>query len=162
VTVDVSTSIVIHRPRSHVAAYASRPENAPSWYPNIKGVRRLTSPPLAVGSRIAFTAQFLGRRLEYVYEVVESVPGERLVMRTAEGPFPMETTYYWETTPEGHTRMTLRNRGDPNGLAGVAAPAIALALRGANRRDLARLRTILEQGIRVREYAPGAEAARAG
>ena len=157
--VDVTTSIVIRRPPREVAAYAARPDNAPSWYVNIKGIRWLTPPPLAAGSRIAFTAQFLGRRLEYVYEVVEYVPGERLVMRTAEGPFPMETTYTWDATPEGHTRMTLRNRGTPSGFSALAAPAMALAMRRANTKDLARLKTILEQGVRSEEYELGAEAA---
>ena len=70
-----------------------------------------TPPPFGVGSRLAFVAQFLGRRLAYTYEIVELVPGERLVMRTAEGPFPMETTYTWEPVRERITRMTLRNRG---------------------------------------------------
>jgi hypothetical protein len=160
--VDVSTSIVIHRPRHDVAAYATRPDNAPFWYVNIKTIRWITTPPIAVGSRIAFRAQFLGRRLEYVYEVAEFVPGERLVMRTAQGPFPMETTYIWEATREGHTRMTLHNRGNPSGFSAIAAPAMALAMRRANKKDLARLKTILEQGVRTQDYEGGAEALRAG
>jgi Polyketide cyclase / dehydrase and lipid transport len=100
--------------------------------------------PLAVGSRIAFVAQFLGRRIAYTYEVVELVPGERLVMRTAEGPFPMETSYGWEDAAGGGTRMTLRNRGEPSGFSKVAAPMMAGAIRRANRKDLARLKEILE------------------
>ena len=89
-------------------------------------------------------ARFLGRRLAYTYEVRELAPGERFVMSTAQGPFPMETTYTWEDTPSGGTRMTLRNRGEPSGFANVAAPIIARAMRRANRKDLARLRSILE------------------
>jgi len=57
----------------------------------------------------------LGRRLAYTYELVEVVPNERLVMRTAEGPFPMETAYTWRALPDGVTSMTLRNRGEPRG-----------------------------------------------
>lgn len=34
---------------------------------------------------------------------VEWVPAERIV-RTADGPFPMETTYTWEPAGEGGTR----------------------------------------------------------
>lgn len=160
--VDLSTSIVILRPRQEVATYAAKPDNAPYWYVNIKSVRWLTSPPLGVGSRISFAAQFLGRRLAYVYEVVEFVPGERLVMRTAQGPFPMETTYVWEGVGEGYTLMTLRNRGTPSGFSTLAAPAMALAMRRANTKDLARLKAILEQGVRTEEFEGGAEAVRAG
>jgi len=106
--VDVLTEIEIARPAGDVAAYAGDPNNAPEWYVNIQAVEWRTPPPLAVGSELAFVARFLGRRLAYTYAIVELVPGERLVMRTAEGPFPMETTYTWGTTPAGHTRMTLR------------------------------------------------------
>jgi uncharacterized protein YndB with AHSA1/START domain len=145
VAVDVLTEIEIDHPRDRVAAYAGDPSNAPDWYVNIKAVEWRTSPPLGVGSRVAFVAQFLGRRLAYTYEIVEFVPEERLVMRTAEGPFPMETTYTWESTAENRTRMTLRNRGEPSGFARIAAPFMASAMRRANRKDLARLKLLLER-----------------
>ncbi len=143
-TVDVSTDIVITRPRSAVAAYAVDPTHAPAWYVNIKTVEWKTPPPLAVGSRIAFVAQFLGKRMAYTYEVVELVAGERFVMRTAEGPFPMETTYTWASTPDGGTHMTLRNRGTPAGFLRLIAPFMAPAMRRANQKDLAALKRILE------------------
>jgi hypothetical protein len=134
----------IDRPRSEVAAYASDPDNATAWYENIKAVEWKSPKPVAVGSRIAFVAQFLGRRLAYTYEVKSLVPGERLVMSTAEGPFPMETTYIWEDTASGGTKMTLRNQGEPSGFSKVAAPVMAAAMRRANRKDLARLKAMLE------------------
>ena len=142
-TVDVQSAILIRRPLSEVSRYAADPDNAPSWYVNIKSVDWLTPPPLAAGSRIAFVAHFLGRRLAYTYEIVEFVPGVRLVMRTAEGPFPMETTYTWESNADG-TRMTLRNRGMPTAFSAWLAPLMAVAIRRANRKDLALLRTRLE------------------
>jgi uncharacterized protein YndB with AHSA1/START domain len=142
--VDVVTEVVIDRPRAEVAAYAGDPSNAPSWYVNIKSVEWETSPPLRVGSRMAFVAQFLGRRLAYTYEVAELVGGERLVMRTSQGPFPMETTYTWENVSEGATRMTLRNRGEPSGFSKLAAPVMASAMRRANRKDLEQLKAVLE------------------
>jgi uncharacterized protein YndB with AHSA1/START domain len=144
VAVDVLTEIEIERPRAQVSAYASDPDNATAWYANIESVEWESPRPLVVGSRIVFTARFLGRRLAYTYEIRELVPGERLVMSTAQGPFPMETTYTWEDTAGGGTRMTLRNRGEPSGFAGVAAPMMARAIRRANAKDLAALKEILE------------------
>ncbi|HEX8741971.1 MAG TPA: SRPBCC family protein [Thermoleophilaceae bacterium] len=143
--VDVVTEVEIARPRAEVAAYACDPDSATDWYENIEAAAWRTPPPLGEGTRIAFVARFLGRRLEYEYEVVEHVPGERFAMRTAAGPFPMETTYAFGDCPDGATRMTLRNRGEPTGFGGVAAPLMALAMRRANRKDLGRLKRLLEQ-----------------
>jgi hypothetical protein len=141
--VDVTTEIVIARPYEQVAAYAGDPSNAPEWYTNIVSVRWQTPPPVSVGSRLDFVAKFLGRTLAYTYEVMEHGP-HRLVMRTAQGPFPMETTYTWEPENESRTRMTLRNRGEPAGFAKIARPAMVAAMRRANEKDLARLKRILE------------------
>ncbi|MUL46638.1 ATPase [Mycobacterium sp. CBMA293] len=142
--VDVQVEAIIDRPRSVVAAYAAAPANVPSWYANIDRVRALTGPPLAVGARFEFSAAFLGRTLTYTYEIVELVPDQRLVMRTAQGPFPMQTTYEWSDAPNGATRMTLRNLGEPKGFFGVAAPVLRLAMRRATTADLRRLKSILE------------------
>jgi uncharacterized membrane protein len=141
--VDVVTAIELARPRDEVARYAADPENATAWYENIESVEWKTEPPLRIGSRVAFTASFLGRRLQYTYEIAELEPGSLLVMRTVDGPFPMETTYAWEGDDAG-TRMTLRNRGGPSGLLKVAGPMVARAMRRANRKDLERLKAILE------------------
>ena len=143
-TVDVSVETVIARPRDVVAAYVADPDHATSWYVNIKSVQWKTPRPLAVGSQFLFTAAFLGRTLTYTYEVVQLVPDRRFVMRTAEGPLPMETTYEWDDAGPGATRMTLRNRGEPSGFGGVAAPMMAMAMRRANTKDLRRLKEILE------------------
>jgi uncharacterized membrane protein len=146
VAVDVVTEIEIARPRAQVAAFASDPDNATAWYKNIRSVEWETPRPAAVGSRIRFVARFLGRTLEYTYEVRELEPGARFVMRTQEGPFPMETTYTWEEAAGGGTRMTLRNRGEPAGFASMAAPVMSRAMRRANEADLQRLKTLLEAG----------------
>ena len=143
-SVDVQVATTIERPLAVVVAFAMDPTNAPEWYANIESVKWKTPPPVAVGSRMDFVAQFLGRRLAYTYEVVELEPERRLVMRTADGPFPMETTYVWEPTAEGSTRMTLRNRGNPSAFYRFAAPVMQRAMRRANTKDLARLKAMLE------------------
>jgi uncharacterized membrane protein len=143
--VDVVTEIDIDRPVEAVAAYAADPANAPEWYANIESAKLKTEPPVRVGSIVAFVARFLGRNLTYDYEFVELIPSERLVMRTAQGPFAMETTYSWAPTPTGGTRMTLRNRGEPAGFSKLVGPLMVPAMRRANRKDLQRLKMILER-----------------
>jgi uncharacterized membrane protein len=144
VAVDVLTEIEINRPRDEVSAFAADPTNAAAWYRNIKAVEWETPPPAVVGSRIRFNAQFLGRTLDYTYEVQAFEPGRRFVMATAQGPFPMKTTYTWEDAPGGATKMTLRNRGEPSGFAAVASAVMARAMRKANEADLLRLKSLLE------------------
>lgn len=142
--VDVHVETVINRPSDRVAAYAGNPDNAPEWYSNIKSVQWQTEPPMAVGSKLAFSARFLGRTLDYVYEIIELLPGQRLVMRTSQGPFPMQTTYAW--TPEGQasTRMVLRNAGSPAGFSKLAGAVMAPMMRRAMRKDLRKLKELLE------------------
>jgi len=141
--VDVVTEIDIARTRAVVAEFACDPDNATWWYENIESVRWRTARPLSAGTELEFVARFLGRTLAYTYEVREHVAGERLVMHTAQGPFPMETTYVFEDA-EGGTRMVLRNRGEPGGFAKLGAPLMERAMRRANRADLRRLKAILE------------------
>lgn len=141
--VDVEVSTVIARPVEEVAAFVGDPTNAPRWYVNIRSVVWRTPPPVEVGSRLDFVAHFLGRRLAYTYEVVELGPSG-LVMRTADGPFPMQTTYTWEATGPSEARMTLRNVGEPSGFSRVTAPVMELAVRRATTKDLDQLKTLLE------------------
>jgi uncharacterized membrane protein len=145
VAVDVLTTIEIQRPRAEVFAFAADPSNATAWYKNIEAVEWETPPPAVLGSRVRFRARFLGRTLEYTYEIREIDPGRRFVMATAQGPFPMETTYAWDDAAGNTTKMSLRNRGEPTGFATVAARAMAIAMRRANETDLKRLKALLER-----------------
>jgi uncharacterized membrane protein len=146
--IDVTTQIVIDRPRQEVAAYAADPTHAPEWYENIESVVWKTDPPVRIGSKMDFVAHMMGRRLAYTYEVTELIPGEKLVMRTAQGPFPMETTYTWESAGEGKTGsstlMKLRNRGMPSGFAKVGSRLMAAVVRRETNKNLKALKVLLE------------------
>lgn len=144
--VNVVTETVIACPLPRVAAYAADPDNVSAWYVNIESVEWQSPRPAVVGSQIAFVARFLGRRLAYTYELVAE---RRLVMRTAEGPFPMETTYTWEAVGQSSTRMRLRNRGRPAGLSVLMVPFMSMMIRRANRKDLALLKEILERDAKL-------------
>ena len=142
--VKVQTKILINRPVEVVASYAANPDHAPEWYINIKSAVWKTKPPLEVGSEVAFEAHFLGRKLSYTYRISEYIPHEKLVMRTAEGPFPMETTYEWRAIDQQSTEMNLKNQGSPRGFSKIMAPIMKLAMWRANEKDLNLLKKILE------------------
>jgi uncharacterized protein YndB with AHSA1/START domain len=144
--VDVASEIVIYRARAEVAAYASDPELASQWYTNVDEVEWRSEPRLQVGSRVAFVSYAGRKRTAFVFEVREYVPAERLVMRSVEGSFPMDTTYSWKDEGEHATRMTLRNRGEPTGLLKYVTPLLVPAMRRSIHKDLARLKRLLERG----------------
>jgi hypothetical protein len=142
--VDVTTEIIINKSVDIVARYAGNPDNAPEWYVNIKSAEWKTPKPLVVGSQVAFVAQFIGRKLAYTYEFTELIPQQKLVMQTAEGPFPMETTYTWTAIDDKTTIMTLRNKGNPTGFSKLFTPFIAIMMRKANINDLNNIKKIIE------------------
>jgi len=144
--VDITTSIEILRPISKLSQYTSNPDNAPEWYVNIKSVEWKTPKPLSVGSQIAFIAHFLGKKLSYTYEVIE-MTDKKFIMKSSEGPFPMETTYTWDKINENSTRMTLRNKGNPGGFSKLFSPFMSMMIRKANLKDLKRLKAILENDV---------------
>ena len=146
-TVDVQVGIVIDRPRQMVADFAGDPSNATKWYANISSVDWETAPPIRIGSRMAFVAHFLGKKIAYTYEIKELIAGECLVMSTIQGPFPMETTYRWESLDAGRTRMTLRNRGNPIGFTMIFKPIMSIAIRLATKKDLRRLKAVMENPL---------------
>ena len=142
-SMDVQVHTEIARPRETVADYLFDWRNDTAWIGGISEARRADEGDFGVGSRVARIAHFLGKRIEYVNEVVELEPGRRLVMRSVQGPFPMRVTYEVEDT-DGGTRVRLRNQGDARRVYRFAGPFIARAVRRATQRDLGRLKRIVE------------------
>lgn len=140
----VKTEVSIEQPIEVVARYAENPDNATKWYKNIKTSKVLTSLPLKVGTKISFEASFLGKKLDYTYEVTKYTPQKLLVMQTSNGPFLMETTYLWEALSATSTKMTLINAGYPSGFSRFVSPIMSLAMKRENTKDLKRVKTILE------------------
>ena len=143
-SIDVPVTAVIQRPAAEVAAYAMDPANDTSWIGGIREVRWVTEPPLRVGSRVRRLAGFLGRPVDYVLEVTELTPAERVVMRSIEAPFPMVVTYTF-AAEGGGTRAGVRVQGGAGPMFRLAGPLMAWQVRRSLRGDLARLRRILQR-----------------
>jgi uncharacterized membrane protein len=143
--VDVMADVVIDRPCEDVAAYASDLNNVGDWYESIESVSWKTPPPVAAGSQLDIVVSVLGRRTTYAYEILDFVPGERLAMRSGDGPVPLETTYTWAPIDDGRTRMAIRNYGEPSGFAKLGAPMMSAGIRRSSQRDLKTLKRILEE-----------------
>ena len=140
---DVTVERVIGRPRAEVAAYVTDWRNDPTWIGALHEVRLETDGPLAVRSRVARVASFLGKRIEYVNEVAELEPGRRLVMRSVRAPFPMTVTYEFDDAAEDATRVRIRAQGDASGFYRLAGPLLARAVERGIRGDLERLERVL-------------------
>jgi len=135
-SIDITASVHVDRDPAAVAAYMTDPGNDPQWIGGLREAELLGDGPVAVGSRVRRVAYFLGRRVEYVNEIL-ALDASHLDMRSVKAPFPMRITYRFDPAPEGGT--TVRNHVRGGGLR-LLAPLV----RRNVRRDLERLRDALE------------------
>jgi uncharacterized membrane protein len=143
VSVDVTVQRTIERPREDVARFAMHPANDIRWITALKSVRTLTDGPPGPGTQVERVASFLGKRMEYVNEIVTLEPGRRLAMRSVKAPFPMSITYEFEDAPGGSIAR-IRASGDAAGFYRIAGPLLSAAVRRGIERDLDTLKELLE------------------
>ena len=142
---DETAEIRIARPAEQVAAYMFDPVNDPAWIGGIGDATPLDEAPVRVGSRVRRQASFLGRRIDYVMEVVALDSGRRLAMHAVEAPMPMDVTY--EVDPAGDAAVArVRVQGDAGGLYRIAGPLISAQVGRSIDGDVRRLKEILESG----------------
>jgi uncharacterized membrane protein len=142
VSIDITAEVHVMRPREQVAAYMTDPANDPEWIGGLREARLLGDGPLGEGSRVARVASFMGRKVEYVNEVVGLEPGRTLDMRSVKAPFPMHITYTFEDSGGGTlVRNHVRGGG---GVFSLGSPLFAPLVRRNVQRDLERLRDVLE------------------
>lgn len=141
--VDITAQTVIEKPRPEVAGFVMDPANDLAWIGGISQVEVLTKPPFGKGTRVARVATFLGRRVDYVLEVVEHDPTTLLSMRSVKGPIPMTITY--EFADHGPaTDVLVRVEGDPSASINIAGPMVKTVVKRTVKQDLERLKTLLE------------------
>jgi uncharacterized membrane protein len=146
--VDVRTEIIINLPKEIVAEFVSDPGNAPSWCTQIKSVKCNPDAPLRAGAKIVFNEQGTRRYQQYVCEVVEIIPNQKMVLKTRNSNMRMETVVAWKAVNENTTCMTVWSRGIPRALSRMFTPFTALAIRSTSRRSLKQLKRMLETSNR--------------
>ena len=141
--INVKAEVVINRSREDVTRFAMNPDNDPVWISGIREVKMLTEPPLAQGTKVERVATFMGKRIEYVLEVVEYDPKALLAMRSVKGPFPMNVSYEFEEVAGG-TLARIRIQGEASGFYKLAAPVMSRAVKRNITNDLKALKELLE------------------
>src|SRR6266498_459757 len=116
--VDVTSALLIRRPRPDVAAFMFDPGNDLRWTGGITASRPAQPGPLVAGATVERTAKFLGRTFTYGYVVTNHEP-DRLVELRVDRPFPMTVRYELEPHQDG-TRVTIHATGTPGRFFGWA------------------------------------------
>ncbi|MGH3659654.1 MAG: SRPBCC family protein [Micromonosporaceae bacterium] len=135
---DVTAQRVIAQPPERVAAYAMDWRHDHEWTQGITQAaltREADDGGFGLGAQVTRTAYFLGKRIDYVLEVVDHQPPVLLDMRSVAGPMPMRVTYRFEPHPEG-TNASIRVRGDASAYYRIAGPLMALMVRRNLTKDL--------------------------
>jgi hypothetical protein len=140
---DVSVEITIDKPLSTVAAYAADPMNARHWVSAVSGARWEGAAEIAKGSKVIFDSTVAGQGAEYLWEIAEYEPEQRMVLRTSSGPFPIERTYTW-AAKGGKTAMTVQTTGSPSLKQRTKDPLMTRTLRQTTTEDLGALKGMLE------------------
>lgn len=141
---DEIAQIEIARPAGDLAAYMFEPANDPAWIGGISAAEPLDPLPLRIGSRVRRRASFLGRRIDYVMEIVALEPGRRIAMHAVEAPMPMDVTYEVDQQGDSTSLARVRVQGDAGGLYRLAGPVISAQVGRSIGKDVRELKRILE------------------
>lgn len=142
--VDVKSEIIINLPKEKVAEYVSDPCNAPQWCAHIKSVEWEQHASLKAGAKIVISEHIMRRHLRQVYEVIEVIPNQKVVVKTRNNNMRMETTIGWKAIDENTTCMIVWNRGIPRRISKIITPLMALVVRSTSRKSLKLLKRKLE------------------
>jgi Polyketide cyclase / dehydrase and lipid transport len=157
--VDVVVEQRIGRSRQEVAGFAMDPRNDARWILALDDVRVLTDGPVDVGTRVQRIAKFLGRTIEYVNEIDEYDPPNRLSMHSVKAPFPMTVVYEFDESGANETLARIRAGGDAKGFYNLAAPLLERMVKRGIERDLKELKRLLEADAPPPAASPDAPAA---
>ncbi len=145
----IHESIVIDRPQEDVFQFSSDPANVPRYSPSIVRYEQVDEGPLELGSRISGSIKVAGKRLDFLYEIVEFEPPRRFSAKTIESPIPFRVTI-WSDPLNGGTLLEWLTETDQFGgfFGKLAEPVVVGIYARELRADLARLKALVETGTR--------------
>jgi hypothetical protein len=136
-------SVQVRRPVDVVFACLANPQNDPEWSGAADEMHVTSEGPVGIGTTVRQVGHFLGRRLELTLKVHVYEPNQRLGMTVVGGPLRFAGVRRVEPVPEG-TRVTFSGGGKSGGLFKLAEPLLEAAAGRQLRRDLAKLKQVLE------------------
>jgi uncharacterized membrane protein len=138
-------SVTIRRPLAEVYAYMDDIERECEWQPHLVEAEQLPDGPTAVGTRRRYVSDFLGRRIENTYVVVELEPEARIMIEsTPDSAVRARNEIRW-TKRGDDTVVTMAMEGTPTGMLRFVPKALLEATFEKELREtLARLRERLE------------------
>ena len=143
----IDETVVIARPPAEVFDFLMLAENLPRWDSSMLECAQVGDGPVAVGTRYRGASKILGRRIEWVTEVVEFVPGARAASRSVAGSLNFTVGYEVSASPAGTTlRYRLAAESGLDGAFGRAMePIVQRAQAKIVRANLGVLAGLLEQ-----------------
>ena len=133
----------IERPPEEVFEYIGDAENNPTWRSAVVETRWLDPGPTEPGRRGEQTSRLLGRRYTVTAEVVDWEPPVHVSWATITGGADVRTHCRVERDGTG-SQVVLESEGEFTGAWRLLTPVAVAMLRRQSRKDIERLRAVLE------------------
>jgi len=122
--IDIKETVVIDRGIQAVWDWIMDPTNQASWQGSVLEVRfEPADEPVGLGTRYIETRQFLGKRFETIFEVIEFDAPHRSAIDLVSGPINGRSSFELQELGE-RTGLTLGARVDTGTFFKVAEPAL--------------------------------------
>jgi uncharacterized membrane protein len=143
----IEETVAIARPAGEVFDFLMVAENLPRWDSSMLECAQVGDGAVTVGTRYRGASKILGRRIEWVTEVVEFVPGVRAASQSVEGTLTFTVSYEVSASAAGTTlRYRLAAESGLGGAFGRAMePIVQRAQTKVVRANLGTLASLLEQ-----------------
>ena len=137
-------TVEIARPAAEVFAFVTTPANFPRWAGAVVTASRQTSPgPVGLGTTFTQQNRILGRRFTTEMRVVTYEPVRRFEYEATAGPIRFAGHYTFAPVAGG-TRFTSVDESTPPGGLRFLQPLLQPLAQRQIRRNLARLKAVLE------------------